>query len=245
MKKLLAFSCHQFSLKHFILTLFAVVFLIFELSAQNEVWQNAIVYPGSKNILTADASFANCWERNVNNFDLWKNCLDKNGGSSLNWNQIQPKVIKTFEFTLIAPGYCTYVFESHVPEEVFYHQDPSFSVQMMGADGKWQGVWVGFSAYNKLYKGQNLRSGSTNNKFAYQINPDGTLRYYTVPPHYKPGRYRVIIEAGKRVGAYDLAYVQGSATLQVYFIEEGTTVDPGMLDKPQPGILYYTEKECR
>lgn len=207
MKKLLAFFCYRFSPKHFVLTLFAVVFLIFELSAQNDVWQKTIVYPGSKNILTAETSFANCWERNATNFELWKNCLDKEGGSSLSWEQIQPKVIKTFEFTLNSSGYCTYVFESHVPDEVFYHQEPSFSVWMMDNDGKWQSVWVGFSAYNKLYKGQNLRSGSTNNKFAYQIKPDGTLRYYTVPPHYKPGRYRVIIEAGKRVGAYDLAYV--------------------------------------
>ncbi|WP_161595871.1 LamG-like jellyroll fold domain-containing protein [Deferribacter desulfuricans] len=54
--------------------------------------------------------------------------------------------------------------------------------------------------------------------FFYKVNPDGSLKYLAPPPLYEAGEYKIIIEAGKRTGAYELYYVPGEVNLQVYII---------------------------
>ena len=204
----------------FILT--AALFPANSSKAQDASWQKAIVYPGSEKIFTANAEFPDCWERNVNNYDIWHNCKDEHWKTTLKWETIADKVTRNYEFTITSPGYCTYVFETHVPEKVFYHQEASFSVSFLGEDGKWQSTWIAPFIHYEHYLGKKLHDKS--GEFTYQIKPDGTLRFWTVPPLYKPGKYKITIVAAKRVGAYDLAYVQGSAKLDVYFIGEDLKV---------------------
>jgi hypothetical protein len=178
------------------------------------------------------------------NFDLWFNCKDKDLKQSLNWDKVANKVAKTFQFTISKPGYCTYVFDTKVPDKVFYHQEPTFSVSKKTKNGKWESVWIGFSANTTNYRGEKPKN--TPNKFAYKINPDSTLKFWTIPPYYEPGTYKIDIIAAKRVGAYDLAYVQSSASLKVYFIQKGAKVTNKnkKFNKPKPGVLYYIDKKC-
>lgn len=225
------------------LSIIALLFISSSVSAQ-DVWQKAKIYPGSQIVQNAAASFEEGWARNTQDYSKWFRFSDKQYRSPQTWEQVQPKVTKTYNFTTNSSGYLTFIFETHVAEEVFYHQDPGFAIYKLKDNGEWENMWLGFTVYSECFHGGKPTMGSNTNLFLYQINADNTLRYYTVPPLYQPGQYKIVIEAAKRVGAYDLAYVPCEANLQVYFIGKDARVHQGY-DKPQPGILYYTEKECK
>ncbi|BBB32591.1 hypothetical protein TTHT_1053 [Thermotomaculum hydrothermale] len=210
-----------FKFKRFIL-IFLLSFLLSFSFLYAENWQKCTVFPGSKKIATFTAQFPECWERNIYNYNEFINC--NNSKDRVSWEQVSKKISRTYEFSLPSKQYVTFNFESKIPENVFYHQAPSFEVSHLGRDNKWHKVIT--YAYYKHTQGNKVKSESS--KFSYQVKPDGTLKYLIDPFLYEAGRYKVVIYAGKRTGSYDLCFVPGSAKLDVYSFSPGGTVSQGV-----------------
>lgn len=203
------------------LLLLITIYLI-PIQAQSTKWQEAAFYPGSKIIFNKNVNFSECYFRLPTNYNLWFNCEDKDYKLPISWDQIEPKVNKAYNFTLSKPGFLTFEFETHVKENVFYHQDPQFSLSKKSKDGKWRSVWVGYT-YNTNYHGGKLRYGLPR-KLKFKINPDGTLKYYDIPSFYEAGTYKVTFHPAEMRGTYDLVFVKCKASLKVHFMEKGAKV---------------------